>query len=232
MLMDPSFEANTLKILDKHEGTSLEALGNTGSFKLFPTTMKQEIKEELEKANCVFCNNVESHRCKNRIYSYSVCEKYCKTTPIFWGNFTLEQARWFLKGEEKDDNWSWDEQKVEVKDTELYTKKIEIHCKSPKYFFNITKAEKCHSGDLESNCIFGNIKCSGTGKWILEPIKAKCTQPENEEECQEISGYFRNGKCHGRPKTDEECKESGQGDLYDGSSHCQKADGNMIISSS
>ena len=66
------------------------------------------------------------------------------------------------------------------------------------------------------------------GKWVLEPEEVECRQPGSEEECLEISGYFSDGECLGRPNSDKECQDSGQGDLYDGKGKCHKADGKRI----
>ena len=110
----------------------------------------------------------------------------------------------------------------------MNVKEIEVYCKAPKYFFNRSKAKKCHSNEFETECIVGEVKCSGNGKWILEPEELECRQPRNEQECLDISGYFSDGECLGRPNSDKACKDSGQGDLYDGNGHCHEADGKKI----
>ena len=73
------------------------------------------------------------------------------------------------------------------------------------------------------------MKCSGEGKQLLEPEDLECRQPRDEKECQNISGYFKDGECLGRPGSDKECQVSGHGDLYDGIGHCHKADGQYYL---
>ena len=225
ILENPNFENNTLKIFDAGEEYSIETFNGSGSFKVLPTNMKKDIKEELEAAECLTCNNPDSNRCRNLIYEHQPCESYCQKTPIFLGNFSLEEVRLHLKGENMENSLGWENEKVNVEKSGMNIKEVEIYCKSPKYFFNRQTAQKCQSNEFDTECLIAMVKCSGNGKWLLEPENLECRQPRDEKECQNISGYYKDGECLGRPASDEECQVSGQGDLYDGHGHCLRADG-------
>ena len=223
-----SFDENTLLFLDKRVDTTVNSLFVLDTFKIIPPQMNTVLKKEIENANCLLCNNPESNRCRNMLYGQTICKSSCESTPNFIGAFTVDSARWLLKGEtpgKVNDKWSFDNKKVDVEDRNMHVKEIELHCKSPKYFFNLGMAKKCQTNESRTECRFGEVKCFGDGKWSLEPEELECREPRDEQECQDNSGYFSEGVCMERPRSDRECRASGRGEIYGGQSQCYKADG-------